>query len=188
MINLKKGGKINLQKTKPGLSKLTLGLGWDVNEGASKFQFDCDASVFILGENGKLISDEHFVFYNNKISPDGSVVHNGDNRTGAGDGDDETINIDLTKISSNARQLVFAISIDQAEERGQDFGMISGAVAHVYDNTNNELLIEYNLNEKFAGTDALLIGRIYLMPEGWEFEALSNAYNGGLQTLIDIYC
>lgn len=187
MINLKKGGTINLKKTKPELRKVILGLGWDVNDGASPFQFDCDASVFVLGENGKLLADEYFVFYNNKVSPDGAVIHKGDNRTGAGDGDDEQIEIDLTKVNPAAMQIVFAITIDQAQERKQDFGMIQNSVAHVYDGNTAEMLVEYQLQEKFPGIDALLIGRLYKAGSEWVFEALSNTYTGGLETLVEFY-
>lgn len=187
MINLKKGGTFNLKKEKPQIKNVTLGLGWDVNDGASPYQFDCDASVFILGDNQRLIADEYFVFYNNKVSPDGAVAHQGDNRTGAGDGDDESIKIDLQKIDPRATQIVFVITIDQAEERKQDFGMIAGAFARVYDGDTNETLVQYDLNQKFPGADALIIGRFYKMGSEWIFEALESSYTGGLQTLIDIY-
>jgi tellurium resistance protein TerD len=186
-INLKKGGSINLQKEKPGINKVTVGLGWDVNEGASPYPFDCDASVFILGENGKLLTDEHFVFYNNLKSPDGAVVHNGDNRTGAGEGDDETIGIELSKLNSQVSQIVFAITIDQAEERKQDFGIIENSFARVYNTETGELLCQYLLDEKFAGANALIIGRFYRSGNEWIFEAFDLAYQGGLSSLIEYY-
>jgi tellurium resistance protein TerD len=186
-INLKKGGSINLRKEKPGINKITVGLGWDVNDGASPHQFDCDASVFILGENGKLLTDKHFVFYNNKISPDGAVVHNGDNRTGVGEGDDETINIELSKLNPQVKQIVFAITIDQAEERKQDFGMIANSFARVYNAETNELLCQYLLDEKFSGTNALIIGRFYKSGNDWIFEAFDLAYQNGLGGLVEYY-
>lgn len=186
-IDLKKGGKINLQKEKPGINKITVGLGWDVNEGASPYDFDCDASVFILGENGKLLADEYFVFYNNKVSPDGAVIHTGDNRTGAGDGDDESINIELSRLNPHATQIVFAITIDQAEERNQDFGMIAGSFARIYNQDTNEVLCQYLLDQKFPGTNALIIGRFYKSENEWIFEAFDLAYQDGLGGLVEYY-
>ena len=145
-IDLKKGGSINLQKEKPGINKITVGLGWDANDDVSAYQFDCDASVFILGENGKLLTDEYFVFYNNLRSPDNAVMHNGDNRTGVGEGDDESINIELSKLNSQATQIVLVITIDQAEERKQDFGMITNSFARVYNAETGEVLCQYLLD------------------------------------------
>jgi tellurium resistance protein TerD len=186
-IDLKKGGTINLQKTKPGISRITVGLGWDVNEGASPYEFDCDASVFILSEDGKLLTEEHFVFYNNLKSPDGAVIHNGDNRTGVGEGDDETINIELSKLNPQAAQIVFAITIDQAEERQQDFGMIANSFARIYNTETSEVLCQYLLDDKFPGTNALIIGRFYKSGSDWVFEAYDLAYQNGLGGLIEYY-
>jgi tellurium resistance protein TerD len=186
-INLKKGGNINLQKEKPGINKITVGLGWDVNEGASQFPFDCDASVFNLGENGKLLADEFFVFYNNLKSPDGAVVHNGDNRTGVGEGDDETINIELSKLDARATQIVFAITIHEAEERKQDFGLIQNSFARVYNADTGEVLCQYLLEEKFPGSNALIIGRFYKSGSEWIFEAYDLAYSDGLGGLVEYY-
>lgn len=186
-IDLKKGGSINLNKEKPGVNKITVGLGWDVNEGTSQFQFDCDASVFVLGENGKLLSDEYFVFYNNLKSPDGAVIHNGDNRTGAGEGDDETINIELSKLNPKVSQIVFAITIDHAEERKQDFGMVANSFARVYNSQTGEVLCQYLLDEKFPGTNALIIGRFYKSGSEWIFEAFDLAYQDGLSGLVEYY-
>jgi tellurium resistance protein TerD len=186
-INLKKGGSINLQKEKPGINKITVGLGWDVNNGASPHQFDCDASVFVLGESGKLLGDEYFVFYNNKISPDKAVVHLGDNRTGEGEGDDETINIELSKLNPHVTQIVFAITIDQAEERKQDFGMLQNSFARVYNTETGEVLCQYILEEKFPGSNALIIGRFYKSDEQWFFEAFDLSYTDGLGGLVEYY-
>jgi tellurium resistance protein TerD len=186
-INLKKGGSINLQKEKPGIDKVTVGLGWDPNAGASSFQFDLDASVFILGDNGKLLSDLHFVFYNNKTSPDGAIVHAGDNRTGAGEGDDEVINIQLSKLDQKVMQIVFSITIDQAAERKQDFSMVDNSFARVYNSATGEILCQYTLQDKFPGSDTLLIGRFYRAGIEWVFEALENPYNNGLEGLIEYY-
>jgi tellurium resistance protein TerD len=186
-IDLKKGGSINFQKANPGLNRIIVGLGWDVNEGASPYPFDCDVSVFILGENGKLLTDEYFVFYNNKVSPDGAVIHNGDNRTGAGEGDDETVNIELSKLNPQAAQIVFAITIDQAEERKQHFGMVSNSFARVYNADTGDVLCQYLLNEKFSDANALIIGRFYKGGSEWIFEAYDLAYRDGLGGLVESY-
>ena len=183
-IDLKKGGSINLNK---GINKISVGLGWDVNEGVSSYQFDCDASVFLLDGNGKLLSDEFFVFYNNLKSPDGAVIHNGDNRTGAGEGDDETISIEFPKLNPQIVQIVFAITIDQAEERGQDFGMITNSFARVYNQVKGEILCQYLLNDKFPGANALIIGRFYKSGSEWIFEAFDLAYQDGLGGLVEYY-
>ena len=184
-INLKKGSSINLNKEKPGINMITVGLGWDVNDGASPFQFDCDASVFVLGENGKLLSDEYFVFYNNLKSPDGAVIHNGDNRNGVGEGDDETISIELSKLNPKVTQIVFAITIDKAEERKQHFGMIANSFARIYNALTGEVLCQYLLNDKFPGTNALIIGRFYKSSSEWIFEAFDLAYQNGLSGLVE---
>jgi tellurium resistance protein TerD len=186
-INLKKGGSINLHKEKPGISKITVGLGWDTNDSASSHPFDLDASVFILGENGKLLSEGDFVFYNNLKSTDGAVQHSGDNRTGAGDGDDETIYIELPKINPAAQQIVFAITLDKAEERKQDFGMVKNSFARVYNTETSEVLCQYVLEEKFSGANALIIGRLCKSASEWVFEAFDLAYNEGLEGLVEYY-
>lgn len=186
-INLKKGGSINLQKEKPGIDRVAVGLGWDINDGASKFQFDLDASVFLVGPNGKIPADEYFVFYNNKVSPDGAVQHMGDNRTGAGDGDDETITIQLSKVSPDVTQIVFCITIDQAEARQQDFGMITNAFAHIYNMDTNEMFCEYNLQDNYSGSNAMIMGCFNRNGDTWEFQALGNGYPGGLEYLVNYY-
>lgn len=187
MINLKKGSRFNLQKEKPGIDRIAVGLGWDINEGASSFPFDLDASVFVLNANGKLVADEYFIFYNNTVSPDGAVMHTGDNRTGVGDGDDETINIDLSKLTPEAVQIIFAITIDEAEKRQQHFGMIPNAVAHIYNRDTNEQFVEYNLTGNFEGVDAVLIGCFSKGENGWEFQAMGDGYPGGLGGLVEFY-
>lgn len=187
-INLKKGSSINLQKEAPGLNKIAIGLGWDVNESASSSPFDLDASVFVLNDQNKLVSDEYFVFYNNLKSPDGAVCHLGDNRTGEGDGDDETIMIDLKSLNPSACQIVFAITIDEANTRGQNFGMVPNAFAHIYNAETSELFGEYLLNTgEIASADSTLIARFYKNGDSWEFEALELGYQGGLMTLIELY-
>lgn len=187
-INLKKGGTINLNKEKPGLNNITLGLGWDVPETGATF--DLDASVFILNSDGKLVSDEHFIFFNNLQSPDGAVTHTGDNRTGAGDGDDESVNIQLNKLTSDATQIVFAITIDEATKRNQDFSKVKSAFVRIYNSDTNEMFCQYYLTEKFdgsIGSDALLIARFFKSNNEWVFEAMENAYDFGLGGLVEFY-
>jgi tellurium resistance protein TerD len=176
--------KINFQKEKSVVDKITAGLGWDVNNGASPHQFECGASVFILGENGKLLSDDYFVFYNNKPSPDGAVVHQGNNRTGEREGDDETVNIMLSKLNPQATQIVFAITIDHTEERRQDFGMIQNSFARIYNAATGEALCRYILEEKFQDSNALIIGRFYKSEEQLIFEAYGLACNDGFGRFI----
>ncbi|MFO5882979.1 TerD family protein, partial [Klebsiella pneumoniae] len=128
-VSLVKGGNVSLTKEAPSMNVALVGLGWDarVTDGQA---FDLDASVFLVGENGKVLSDSHFVFYNNTTSPDGAVQHQGDNRTGEGDGDDEQVKIDLTKVAADVKKLVFAVTIHEADSRKQNFGMVSNSFMH----------------------------------------------------------
>lgn len=144
MINLEKGQRVNVE-----LQKFTIGLGWDTNASSTGVDFDLDASAFILGENKKLLSDEHFVFYNNLESPDGSVKHTGDNLTGEGDGDDENIHIDLSKIDSNAYEICFVVTIHKAEERKQNFGQVHNSFIRIFNTDTKEEIMKYELEEDF---------------------------------------
>ncbi|MDR1181414.1 MAG: TerD family protein, partial [Bacteroidales bacterium] len=139
-INLEKGGRANLT-----LPKFVIGLGWDANSSNTGVDFDLDASVFILGENKKCLSDEYFVFYNNLKSPDGAVEHTGDNQTGAGDGDDESIKVDLSKINPNAAEIIVVVTIHKAEERRQNFGQVRNSFVRIYNPDNSEELLKYEL-------------------------------------------
>ncbi|MFW5723845.1 MAG: TerD family protein, partial [Halochromatium sp.] len=148
-ISLQKGGNVSLTKTDPGLTNALVGLGWDARatDGAD---FDLDASVFIVGDNGKVLSDAHFIFYNQKTSPDGAVVHSGDNRTGEGEGDDETISINLPGVSADAKRIVFAVTIHEAESRKQNFGMVRNAFMRVLNKDSNTELARYDLPEDYS--------------------------------------
>lgn len=156
MIDLQKG-----QRVKVELPKFTIGLGWDTNSSNTGVDFDLDASAFILGENKKLLSDEHFVFFNNLQSPDGAVVHTGDNLTGEGEGDDETILIDLSKISPNASEIVFVVTIHKADERNQNFGQVHNSLIRVFNTDTNEEIMKYELEEDFSIETAVEFGRLY---------------------------
>jgi tellurium resistance protein TerD len=144
-INLQKGQRENINAP-----KFTIGLGWDTNSSSTGTGFDLDASVFILGENKRLVSDEYFIFYNNLKSPDGSVVHTGDNLTGDGDGDDEQIKIDLTKINSAVKEICVVVTIHEAESRKQNFGQVRNSFIRIVDDSNNIELVKYELEEDFS--------------------------------------
>ncbi len=182
MINLEKGQRVNV-----GLPKFTIGLGWDTNSTSTGVDFDLDASAFILGENKKLLSDEYFVFYNNLQSPDGSVEHTGDNLTGEGEGDDESIRIDLSKISPNATEICIVVTIHKAVERKQNFGQVHNSFIRIYNTDNNEEIMKYELEEDFSIETAVEFGRLYRRNGQWKFEAIGAGMKGGLQDYVNKY-
>ena len=181
-INLEKGQRQNI-----AAPKFTVGLGWDTNSGNTGEAFDLDASVFILGANGKLVSDNHFVFYNNLKSPDEAVVHAGDNLTGEGDGDDEKIMIDLSKISDSVNEICFVVTIHHAGERRQNFGQIRNSFIRIVDASNNTELVKYELDEDFSIETAVEFGRLYKRNNEWKFEAVGSGLKGGLQDFLTKY-
>ena len=180
-INLEKGQRQNI-----AAPKFTVGLGWDTNNSATGEAFDLDASIFILCANGKLVSDSHFIFYNNLTSPDGAVEHTGDNLTGAGDGDDEKIVIDLARISADVAEITFVVTIHQAAERRQNFGQIRNSFIRIVD-TNNTELVKYELDEDFSIETAVEFGRLYKRNNEWKFEAVGSGLKGGLQDFLTKY-
>lgn len=180
-INLEKG-----QRQGIAAPKFTVGLGWDANSSSTGEGFDLDVSIFILGSNGKLVNDNHFIFYNNLKSPDGAVEHTGDNLTGDGDGDDEKIIVDLSKISNEAEQICFVVTIHQADTRRQNFGQIRNSFIRVVDTTNTEL-VKYELDEDFSIETAVEFGRIYKRNNEWKFEAVGAGMKGGLQDFLNKY-
>ena len=180
-INLQKGQRENINAP-----KFTIGLGWDTNTSSTGEAFDLDASIFILGDNGKIVSDEYFVFYNNLKSPDGAVEHTGDNLTGAGDGDDEQIKIDLTKVASSVKEICVVVTIHQADTRRQNFGQVRNSFIRIMDESNTELL-KYELDEDFSIETAVELGRIYNKGDQWKFEALCAGMKGGLQDYLNKY-
>ena len=185
-IVLEKKKPISLVKEKPSIKNIVAGLGWDSKIVNGK-PVDCDVSVFLLNGNGKLVSDEYFVFYNNLKSPDGAVTHTGDNRDGSGDGDDESINIDLSKIDSNVEFLYFAITIYESEARGHHFGNVENSYINIRNAEDNSILCQYQLKEAFNGHDSLIIASIARNGGTWNVEALGQAFSGGLATLIELY-
>jgi tellurium resistance protein TerD len=182
-ISLSKGQKVDLTKTNPGLTKVIVGLGWDTNRYDGGKDFDLDTSVFLLGDNGKVGSDSDFIFYNNATGGNGSVVHTGDNRTGAGDGDDEQTNIDLNNVPASVQRITFAITIHDAESRSQNFGQVSNAYVRILNGDSNQELIRYDLGEDFSIETALVVGELYRHNGEWKFSAIGSGFQGGLAAL-----
>ncbi|GGM10838.1 TerD family protein [Deinococcus aerophilus] len=181
-VSLKKGGNVSLSKEAPGLSAITVGLGWDPRATDGK-EFDLDASAFTLKSDGKVRADGDFIFYNNKTSSDGSVVHNGDNRTGQGEGDDETIDIDLNKVPADIDKVAIAVTIDEADTRGQSFGQVGGAFIRVVNKDNGSEIARYDLSEDYSTETAVIFGEIYRNAGEWKFRAVGQGYAGGLAPL-----
>lgn len=188
MVRLNKGERVTLEKeNNQKLEKIIVGLGWDANKFDNEDKFDLDASVFLLTSVGKVHSDDDFIFYNQKVHPSGSVIHSGDNRTGSGDGDDETIKIDLTKIPEYCEKLAFVVTIDEAIKRMQNFGMVSNAYIHIVDEETGNEIARYDLSEDFSTETAIIIGEIYRHNEQWKFKAVGSGYVGGLESFCKEY-
>ncbi|QEK11008.1 TerD family protein [Crassaminicella thermophila] len=182
-ISLQKGQKVDLTKTNPGLTKVLVGLGWDTNKYDGGHDFDLDAAVFMLGENGKVTSEKDFIFYNNLKDAAESVVHLGDNLTGEGEGDDEQVKIDLAKVPSNIHKLAFTVTIHQAAERNQNFGQVSNAFIRILNEATGEELIRYDLGEDFSIETAVVVGELYRHNGEWKFNAVGSGFQGGLAAL-----
>ena len=182
-VNLKKGQKVDLTKGNPGLSKIMVGLGWDVNRYDGGHDFDLDASAFLLGGNGKVANDSNFVFYSNPADPSGAVRYGGDNRTGAGEGDDETIFVDLATVPANVEKIDFTVTIYDAAERRQNFGQVSNAYVRVVDESTGMELIRYDLEEDFSIETAIVVAEIYRHNGEWKFNAIGSGFQGGLEAL-----
>ncbi len=188
-INLSKGQRVSLDK---GVRLALVGLGWDTNRYDGSADFDLDASAFLLGANGKVRSDDDFIFYGNLQSKDGSVTHTGDNLTGEGDGDDETLFIDFSKVPADVQKIVITVTIYEAQERGQNFGQVSNAYVRVArrSNENDTVGIEelrYDLGEEFSIETALVVCEIYRQGAEWKFNAVGAGYQGGLYALCKNY-
>ncbi len=183
MINLQKGQRIQVF-----LKNVCVGLGWDPNMGSGD-DFDLDASAFMLNANKKLPADEYFVFYNNLTSPDGSVSSSGDDLTGGNSdgGDDETLTVNLDRVSSQVQEIIFTVTIYSAEERRQNFGQVHNAYIRIYNAETDEEIARYDLDEDFSTETAIEFGRLYRRNGEWKFEAMGIGYNGGLQTFVNKY-
>jgi tellurium resistance protein TerD len=184
---LNKGGRINLSKESPGLKYAGIGLGWDLNSSRSGEAFDLDASVFMLGSNRKIPNELFFVFYNNLKSPDGAIEHFGDSRTGEGGGDDESIEIDLSRVLSAIEEILFVVTIHDSEARHQNFGQIQNAFIRMYDATTEKEVARYNLQEQFSRETAIEFGKLYRKSGEWFFQALGRGYCAGLQDFVNQY-
>ena len=182
-ISLKKGQKVDLTKTNPGLSKILIGLGWDTNKYDGGFDFDLDSSVFLLGAYSKVTDGGDFIFFNNLKHSSGSVEHLGDNLTGAGDGDDEEIKIDLSKVPANIEKIAFTVTIYDADVRKQNFGQVENAFIRVFDELNGKELIRYDLDEDFSIETAVIVGELYRNKGEWKFNAVGSGFEGGLAAL-----
>jgi tellurium resistance protein TerD len=182
-VSLQKGGNISLTKAEPGLEKIIVGLGWDTRQ-TSGSGFDLDGSVFMLGADGKVRSDADFIFYNQRKSPEGAVEHLGDNTTGVGEGDDEVIRVDLTKIPAEIQKVVFSVTIHEAEARRQNFGMIPRAWIRVLNNATRSEISRYDLSEDASTEGAMVFGEIYRNGEEWKFRAVGQGFNGGFADLV----
>jgi tellurium resistance protein TerD len=185
-ISLQKGGNVNLSKEAPGLTNLIVGLGWDARstDGAP---FDLDGAAFLLNSQGKVRSDADFVFYNNLKSTDGAVVHSGDNRTGAGEGDDETISIDLSKVAADVDKIAICVTIHDAEARKQNFGQVSKAYVRCVNANGNGEIARYDLSEDSSTEAAMIFGEVYRAGSDWKFRAIGQGFKGGLGPLAKNY-
>ena len=180
MINLEKGGRASVK-----IPRFTVGLGWDINDTSTGHDFDLDASAFMLGENGKLPADEFFVFYNNLISPDEALEHTGDNLTGEGEGDDESIEIDLTKIDPRIKEICFVVTIHKADERRQNFGQVRNAFIRIYNTDTGEEILRYDLDEDFSVETAVEFGSLYKRNGEWKFRAIGAGQKAGLAKYVN---
>jgi tellurium resistance protein TerD len=178
-VSLTKGGNVSLTKQAPGLTAVTVGLGWDARSTAGQ-DFDLDASAILCGADGKVLSDKHFVFFNNLKSPDGSVEHTGDNLTGEGDGDDEALNVNLATVPADAARVVFPVSIYEADLRAQNFGQVRNAFIRVVNRANGVEIARYDLSEEASTETAMVFGELYRNGGEWKFRAIGQGYATGL--------
>lgn len=178
-VTLTKGGNVSLSKAAPGLSKVIVGLGWDARSTAGA-DFDLDASALLVGTNGKVLSDLHFVFFNNLSSPEGSVEHTGDNLTGSGEGDDEVLNVDLARIPAAVDKVVFPVTIYDAEAQRLNFGMVRNAFIRVVNAANGTEITRYDLSEDASTETAMVFGELYRHAGDWKFRAVGQGYSSGL--------
>jgi tellurium resistance protein TerD len=182
-VSLIKGTNVSLTKEAPNVSAVTVGLGWDVRQ-TDGVAFDLDASAFVVGQNDKVLSDAHFIFYNNKSSPDGAVIYGGDNRTGDGAGDDETIRVDFAKLGADVKKVVVAVTIHEGVERRQNFGSVSNAYARVLDDADCKELARFDLSEDGSANTSLIFVELYRGPQGdIKVKAIGEGWESGLSGL-----
>ncbi|MGI0115498.1 TerD family protein [Zooshikella sp. RANM57] len=185
-VSLQKGGNVSLEKTAPGMTNAVIGLGWDARA-TDGSDFDLDASVFMVNEAGKVRSDADFIFYNQLKSQCGSVEHLGDNRTGEGEGDDESVKVDLAKIPTDVQKIVIGVTIHDAESRNQNFGQVSNAFIRIVNEANNDEVVRYDLSEDYSIETAMLFGELYRHGGEWKFRAVGQGFSGGLKSMATQY-
>lgn len=185
-LSLQKGGNLSLSKTDPSLTKIIVGLGWDerTTDGSS---FDLDASAFLLTATGKVRGDADFIFYNQLKSADGSVEHTGDNRSGQGDGDDEAVKVDLSKVSADIQKIAFTVTIHDADARRQNFGQVANAFIRIVNEQTGVEIVRYDLAEDYSTETAMVFGELYRHNAEWKFRAVGQGYSGGLKAMCDQY-
>ncbi|ENV16213.1 MULTISPECIES: TerD family protein [Acinetobacter] len=181
-ISLNKGGNLSLSKTDPSLNQVLVGLGWDARA-TDGTDFDLDASAFLLSESGKVRGEHDFIFYNQTRSPEGSVEHTGDNRTGAGDGDDEAVRINLAKVPADVQKIAITVTIHEGESRGQNFGQVQNAFIRVVNDQSNTEIVRFDLNEDYSTETAMIFGELYRHNGEWKFRAVGQGYAGGLSAM-----
>ena len=188
-VSLAKGQRVSLEKIAPGLTEIFVGLGWDVKTVDTGVDFDLDASVFLLGSNERLISDKHFIFYNNLTSPEAakSVTHKSDNLTGVGAGDDEVVEIKLTQVPPEIEKIVITVTIHEAQERKQNFGQVQNAFVRIVNLQTEQEVVRYDLVEDYSIETALIMAELYRKDGEWRLNAVGAGYQGGLQALLDRY-
>ena len=186
-VNLQKGQKVSLTKDNPGLNNVIVGIGWDINRFDTGGDFDLDSAAFMLTDAGRVSNQDDFIFFGNLTHPSGSVRHLGDNLTGAGDGDDEQIRIELSKVPANISRIAFTVTIYDAEQRRQNFGQVSNAYVRIFDESNGVELLRYDLGEDFSIETAAVFGELYKNGAEWKFNAIGSGYQGGLAALCNNY-
>ena len=186
-INLSKGQKVSLTKGNPGLKKIMVGLGWDVNAFDSGADFDLDASAFLAGANGRCPTEKEFIFYGNLEHASGAVRHMGDNLTGEGEGDDEQIEVDLSLIPPEIEKIAFTVTIYDADKRRQNFGQVSNSYCRIVDEDSGAELVRFDLGEDFSIETAVVVGELYKHGGEWKFNAIGSGFQGGLAALCAHY-
>lgn len=183
-LTLQKGGNLSLSKTDPSLTKILVGLGWDprVTDGAT---FDLDASAFLLNADGKVRGEQDFIFYNQLRSPEGAVEHAGDSRDGLGDGDDEAIKVDLTKVPADVDKIAFVVTIHEAEARRQSFGQVGKAFIRIVNSVSGVEVVRFDLAEDASTETAMVFGELYRHNGEWKFRAVGQGYAGGLKAMCN---
>ena len=185
-LSLSKGGNLSLSKEAPGMTKVLVGLGWDARSTDGQ-DFDLDASAFLLKADGKVRADSDFIFYNQLKSVDGSVEHTGDNRTGEGDGDDEAIKVDLSKVPADIDRIAFTVTIHEADARRQNFGQVRNAFIRIVNQDNNSQVARYDLAEDASTETAMIFAELYRNGAEWKFRAVGQGFAGGLKPLAESY-